>query len=386
MRTLNSNEVSPNLCKKISVMKLKNNLYFYLLIFIFLTLCSFSILDSPSSNGSWFVYKTKPYILETPKDFPTIKIPDDNHLTVEGVALGRKLFYEPMLSANNKIFCGTCHQQKFAFSDSTGTFSIGVDGIPGKRNAMAIFNMACINSNFFWDGRTKDLESQVIEPIQNPIEMHQSLPDVIVKLQKTKDYPRLFKRAFGSRKITVKMLQYAIAQFERTIISSNSRYDKYVRHEEGGYLTPEEFDGLNIFNSKSKGNCSFCHKFNENFADQAFHNIGLDSFSQDEGRYAVNKLKYDFGKFRTPTLRNVELTGPYMHDGRFKNLNQVLDHYNGGFKNSPTIDKKIFKLRKGNMTQSDKEKIILFLKTLTDYDLISNPKYSNPNTTIVLHK
>ncbi len=355
----------------------KNITLFHTIIIVFICICSFSTRNYYNFNG--LGVKAHPYNLEIPKNFPEVKIPKDNPLTIEGVNLGRELFYEPMLSANNKMSCGTCHQQKFAFVDSTRSVSIGIDGLPGKRNTLSVFNLAWIDKDLFWDGRSKDLESQVIEPIQNPKEMHQSLSNTISKLQSNKHYSRLFKKAFGSSTITIKMVQNAIAQFERTIISSNSRYDKFRRNEEGGYLTTEEKDGLNLFINDTKGNCATCHTLNTEFNDKLFHNIGLDSITQDSGRVIVLNANYSLGKFRTPNLRNVELTAPYMHDGRFQTLYQVLDHYDLEFKRSIYLDKKISKRRKGNLSKEEKEKIILFLKTLTDYDLINNPKYSNPH-------
>lgn len=350
-------------------MKLKFIVCYCLVIFIVIVAtCSFSIInDLPT-----------PYKLETPPGFFEMPIPKENPLTVEGIALGRKLFYEPLLSANNKMSCGSCHQQKYAFSD-TSSFSTGVDGVKGKRNALPIFNLGWTNEGFFWDGRAATLEAQAIEPMQNPIEMHETLENAVAELQCTSVYPHLFKKAFGSKTITVTMIANAIAQFERTIISSDSRYDKFTRKEPGGYLSPEEISGLNLFVDTDKGNCVGCHVLNGPLTSFMYIDIGLDSIAQDSGRYVMNPSLNEVGKFKIPSLRNTALTAPYMHDGRFQTLDQVLDHYSEGFKMSPNVNKLIFKNGKGRLSPSEKQYIIKFLKTLTDSSLIENPKFSNPN-------
>ncbi|MEO6903471.1 MAG: cytochrome c peroxidase [Bacteroidia bacterium] len=354
-------------------MKFKIILAFCICGFFTIIMSSFSIF-----KNSFFSTLT-PYKLEIPENFFDMKIPMDNPLTVEGVELGRKLFYEPLLSGNNKISCGTCHQQKYAFADSSVAFSRGVDGVKGNRNTMTLFNLGWSNRGLFWDGRSANLESQVIEPIKNPAEMHESLENAVGKLQKSKVYRSLFKKAFGSKTITSKMIMYAIAQFERTIISSNSRYDKFVRKEKGGYLTAIELKGLNLFSSSEKGECFSCHLLNGLLTSFTYNNIGLEYIAKDSGRYNVNFSCNEIGAFKTPSLRNIALTAPYMHDGRFQTLDQVMDHYNDGFKYSPNLDRIIYKRVKGNLSVEEKKCIIEFMKTLTDSVLISDPKYSNPN-------
>jgi cytochrome c peroxidase len=314
--------------------------------------------------------------LNTPVGFPKINIPASNLLTVEGIALGRKLFYDPILSLDNTQSCGSCHNQKFAFTDSTLQFSKGITGEIGNRNAMPIMNLAWERA-FFWDGGSATLEDQVIGPITNPIEMHETLPNVLRKLNADATYKKLFKRAFGSDSITTKQIMKAIAQFERTVISANSKYDKYVRGEVE--LTFDELKGMELIEDQTKGDCFHCHVLGSTFTDFDFKNNGLDSVFTDLGRYRVTLKETDKGKFKTPTLRNVELTAPYMHDGRFKTLEEVLEHYNTGFaENSPNLDVNIALGKKGRMSETEKQQIIAFLKTLTDYDFINNPNFKKP--------
>lgn len=356
-------------------MKFRTSIVYCICIFIGLGLTSFSSLQDT-------VYDTlTPYPLATPSNFPPLPLSKENPLTIEGVALGRKLFYEPLLSRNNKISCGTCHQQKYAFSDSTVSFSTGVDGIKGKRNSMPLFNLGWTSAGYFWDGRSETLESQAAEPIKNPMEMHETLENVIVKLQNSFEYPILFKKAFGSDVITERMVRYAIAQFERSIISADSKFDRFIRNEPGGNLTAEEKMGVRLFTSPDKGACFSCHPLNGILTGFTYNDIGLDSIVQDSGRYVVGRFVSDIGKFKTPSLRNIALTAPYMHDGRFQTLEQVMDHYNEGFKHSQNLDRLIYKEGegKGILTAAEKKNIILFLKTLTDSTLISDVRFSDPN-------
>lgn len=314
--------------------------------------------------------------LNTPVGFPKINIPASNLLTVEGIALGRKLFYDPILSLDNTQSCASCHNQKYAFTDSTLQFSTGITGAIGTRNAPAIMNLAW-ERTFFWDGGAATLEDQVIGPITNPIEMHETLPNVLRKLNADATYKKLFKRAFGSDSITTKQIMKAIAQFERTVISANSKYDKYVRGEVE--LTFDELKGMELIEDQTKGDCFHCHVLGSTFTDFDFKNNGLDSVFTDLGRYRVTLKETDKGKFKTPTLRNIELTAPYMHDGRFKTLEEVLEHYNTGFaENSPNLDVNIALGKKGRMSEIEKQQIIAFLKTLTDYDFINNPNFKKP--------
>lgn len=317
-----------------------------------------------------------PYNLVIPQGLPNMPIPADNPLTVEGVALGRKLFYDPILSGDNTQSCGSCHKQNFAFVDSSLQFSIGIDNQPGTRNAMPLFNLGWNTKGLFWDGGASNLESQVIGPIQNPVEMHESLPNVIAELRTHAEYPALFKAAFGTDSITVPLLMKAIAQFERTLISGNSKYDLYLRGL--ATLTPQELNGLDLYTNMSKGDCNHCHVLGSTFSDFEYRNTGLDSIPVDKGRGLITLNPADDGKFKTPSLRNIALTAPYMHDGRFSDLTQVLNFYNTGFHYTQNLDVNMQTAVKGRLSQQEMLDIIAFLNTLTDTDFITNPAFSKP--------
>ena len=316
-----------------------------------------------------------PYTLAIPKGLPQMQIPVDNPLTVEGIALGRRLFYDPILSGNQRMACGSCHNQSFAFTDSTLALSMGIDNLPGVRNSMPLFNLG-YQRKFFWDGGAADLESQVIGPIQNPVEMHAVLGDVIGRLNAHSEYPALFRQAFGTDKITTALLMKAIAQFERTMVSGNSKFDKYKRGEAS--LTAQEANGMALFEDEAKGDCNHCHSLGSTFSDFEFRNNGVDSIYADAGRYKITLLGSDSGKFKTPSLRNIALTAPYMHDGRFKTLQECLNHYNTGFHYSPTLDPVLASTVKGRMSAQDMADIIAFLQTLTDTEFTDNPAFKKP--------
>ncbi|MBK7763555.1 MAG: c-type cytochrome [Bacteroidetes bacterium] len=308
------------------------------------------------------------YNLNMPAGLPPMFIPADNPMTVEGVALGKKLFYEPRLSANNAMSCASCHQFKNYFVDSNKQFSTGVDNIAGTRNSMPLFNIGYAKK-FFWDGGATDLESQVIGPIMNPIEMHETMGNVISKLQADAEYPSLFKKAFGSDIITSKMIMQAVAQFERTMISANSKYDKYKRGELS--LTAQEMRGLAVYLDDTKGDCVHCHTIGSTFTDFDFRNTGLDSIPIDKGRGLITLLPSDDGKFKTPSLRNIEMTSPYMHDGRFTTLRQCIEHYNKNFKYTANLATELKVLPKNRMTEADIDDLIAFLQTLTDTEFLN---------------
>jgi cytochrome c peroxidase len=313
-----------------------------------------------------------PYVLAIPRGLPPMPIPADNPLTVEGVALGKRLFYDPILSGDNTQSCASCHRQSFAFTDSTLQFSIGIDQRAGNRNAMPLFNIGYAR-NFFWDGGAANLETQVLGPITNPLEMHEELANCIAELRADPEYPNLFLKAFGTDSITTALLMKAIAQFERTILSGNSKYDAVQRGT--ATFTAAEQRGRDIFTDFQKGDCTHCHTLGSTFTDFEYRNTGLDSIAVDSGRARITLLPADLGRFKTPSLRNVELTGPYMHDGRFTTLQQVMDHYNTGFHYPPNLDPNLRSAVKGRMTQQDMDDLIAFMKTLTDYDLISDPRF-----------
>jgi cytochrome c peroxidase len=319
--------------------------------------------------------------------FETPPIASDNELTVQGVKLGRMLFYEKKLSANQTQSCASCHRQEHAFVD-TARFSEGIRGLKGHRNSMAIFNMAWNTNEFFWDGRANLLRHQSLMPIEDPLEMDDSLPNVINKLKGEKTYRDQFTRAFGSEEINAEKISLALEQFMNSIVSVNSRYDKAEQgllqldsiEERGKFLFFAEFNPG--FPNLSGADCAHCHS-SINFSNNRYLNNALDSDADmtDMGRMNVTNNPSDKGKFKVTSLRNIALTPPYMHDGRFKTLEEVVDHYDSGMKNSSTIDPTlIYPLNNGGLQLSsdDKKALVAFLKTLTDDDLITNPAYSDP--------
>ena len=319
-------------------------------------------------------YIPTPYELNIFEKFPELPVPEDNPLTVEGVELGRMLFYDPILSGDSTQSCSSCHIQEFAFSDNR-RFSVGVDNKAGNRNSMPIINSGWYN-NFFWDGRANSLEEQALDPVKNPIEMHGSWEIAIKRIKASDIYPSLFDKAFNQTRISKELVVKAIAQFGRTLISDNSKYDKVLRKETS--FSEAELRGLNLFFTE-KADCFHCHG-NILFSDAAFHNSGLDEFPNDYGLEHRTKYRRDRGKFKTPTLRNLVFTAPYMHDGRFSTLEEVIDFYSEGVKDSPTIDPLMKYVERGGVQLSEEEKsdLLAFLMTLTDSTFISNPAFSNP--------
>lgn len=321
------------------------------------------------------VWDPTPYELVIPQSFPDMPIPIDNPMTVEGVELGRALFYDPILSADNTQSCASCHEPAFSFTDNGRRFSKGIDGIEGTRNSMPVINAGWMPT-LFWDGSRTSLEDQALEPVTNPIEMHQTWPEAMSKLNAHPEYPDLFFDAFGTRDIDSTLVTKAIAQFERTLISSNSKYDRYFRGEV--QLTQAESKGFEIFFTE-KGDCFHCHA-TILYTDNLFHNNGLDANHIDKGLFEVTGNENDIGKFKTPTLRNIEFTAPYMHDGRFETLEEVIDFYSHGVQWSPTIDPLMKKVDQGGvqLTEDEKQYLLAFLKTLTDTTFINNPDYADP--------
>lgn len=332
-------------------------------------------------------YKNEPYPLEYPASFGNrTNIPASNPLTKEGVYLGRMLFYEKKLSANNRVSCGSCHIQRLAFTDGKA-FSTGIDGVPTDRNAMSLANLLWVR-NFFWDGRVSSLEQQALTPLTAPHEMGQ-LPDISAeKLRRTELYPPLFRAAFGTDSISGDRIVKALAQFERTLISARSPYDLYL---EGQYQPDSAaLRGMRLFMTAPAparqvrgANCSHCHGGPKLYLE-LFHNNGLDSIPHDPGREKQTGLAADRGRFRVPTLRNIALTAPYMHDGRFRSLEEVLDHYSDHIHNSASLSPVLrntsneaggSSLRLSKQEQKD---IIAFLHLLTDSSFITNPAFSDP--------
>ncbi|GHC45646.1 cytochrome-c peroxidase [Ulvibacter litoralis] len=330
-------------------------------------------------------YTPTPVSLEIPQLFGQLllppTIPSDNPLTAEGIALGKKLFYDPILSADGTQACATCHDPQAAFSD-TRKFSIGIDGIEGTRNSMPLFNLAWnSNQNFFWDGRANSLENQALEPVENPIEMHNTWGNATAELQATANYPELFSKAFGTDVITKSLVTKAIAQFEMTLISANSKFDKYLLGE--ATLTESESNGIAVFMDETRGDCFHCHGDPNSplWTDNTFHNNGLDATITDLGLGGFSGDPREFGLFKSPSLRNLAYTAPYMHDGRFQTLDEVINHYSEGLVYSETIDPLMKKVSEGgvHLTEEDKADLKAFLLTLSEPGFRNNPDFQNPN-------
>lgn len=314
--------------------------------------------------------KFAPYAFKMSATFPMPDLPRDNPLTVERVELGRKLFFDKGISINDEQSCADCHSPEKAFTDGR-LLARGAEGEVGPRNTMPLFNLAW-KREFFWDGRAKSIREQVLQPIQNPIEMHQSLTNLVMKLAKDGNYPALFNAAFGSTEVTAEKIALALENYLLTLTSFDSKFDRVLRGQEK--FTSEEQRGFELFSTEYDprrgqfgADCFHCHG-GPLFQSQGFANNGLDATFKDIGREKVTGKESDRGKFAVPSLRNVALSGPYMHDGRFKTLEEVVEHYVSGVKRSATLDPNIAKHPDGGvpLSDSDKKCLVAFLKTLTE--------------------
>jgi len=324
--------------------------------------------------------KYTPFRFQMAATFPMPDLPMDNPLIEERVSLGQKLFQDPAFSKDNSISCLACHNPEKGFSDPR-RFSIGIHGDPGTRNSMTLLNLAWKKS-FFWDGRATSLRQQVLMPVQEHDEMDESLANVANKLSSNSTYPPLFEMAFGSPKINPDKISLALEQFILTLTSYRSKFDLAMAGLTK--LTPEEQRGFELFMTEYEprmgqrgADCFHCHG-GALFTDSQFHNNGLDVSPTDPGRAKVTGRDGDLGKFSTPTLRNVALTAPYMHDGRFKTLEEVIEHYSSGVQRSPTLDPNLAKhpAEGIQLSSPDKKALVAFLKTLTDTNL---PASFSPN-------
>lgn len=326
----------------------------------------------------------EPYTLEI-GFLPPPNLPFDNPLTREGVKLGRMLFYDTILSRDNSQACASCHLQSNGFTDPN-QFSTGINGFEGPRNSMSSFNMAWNDNGFFWDGRATLLRHQVLLPIQDELEMDETLANIVIKLNASSLYTTQFNRAFGTTIIDTVLISKALEQFLLSIVSNRSKYDKYLAGEYS--LTAIEERGRYLFFNEvnpgfpqfSGADCVHCHS-GANFSNNLYMNNGLDTDAgmTDLGRQLVTNNPSDKGRFKVVSLRNIELTGPYMHDGRFNTLEEVIDHYDL-VQNSSTLDPS-FEQQLPNGLQlsvSDKEALVKFLKLLTDESLATDTRYSNP--------
>lgn len=306
-----------------------------------------------------------------------------NPVTVEGASIGRYLFYDPILSSDSSISCSSCHNQKTAFSNSTA-FSVGVNGGKTDRNALPLFNLAW-HPSYFYDGRANTLEDQISHPIKAKNEMNMNWGLILQRLNSNKFYLNKFKTIYDAEKIDSVHVKNVLAQFLRTLISYQSKFDRIIAKKER--FNQSEFNGFGLVNNQIKGDCFHCHPTDGNglMTKFAFSNNGLDSIYKatdykDKGRGAITGNGKDNGKFKVPSLRNIALTAPYMHDGRFKTLDEVLDFYSTGVHMSANIDSKMgYAYQKGvKLSNEEKKDIKAFLNTLTDSIFINKKEYSNP--------
>jgi cytochrome c peroxidase len=305
--------------------------------------------------------------IKAPLGLPPVPIPADNPPTAETIALGRKLFYDKRLSKDNTLACASCHSPAMDFTDGL-SISRGVGGMTGVRNAPTVANTAYLPLQF-WDGRAISLEEQAASPISDPVEMNQTHEVSVSKLGLDPGYQAMFLKAFGSKDVTLIRVEKSLASFERTILSGDSAFDRYEYGEDAKALTPAQIRGLSLFRDPHKGNCAACHSIDAGsalFTDGKFHNIGEgvgnDGNFTDIGRFHQTKVATDQGAFKTPTLRNISNTSPYMHDGSLKTLKEVVDFYAGGGNSNPYLDKEIRTIQLSGQERTD---LVEFLKSLT---------------------
>ena len=327
-------------------------------------------------------YELKPYHFSNISSFPTMPLPEEQ-ITVEGAMLGRYLFYDSILSRDYSMSCSSCHHQSNAFSD-VRMKSVGVNGDTLERNSMALFNLAWY-PRFFWDGRASSIEDQVLFPVNAHNELGLGWEKAVSRLNQNSFYREKFKILFGDHEIDSIMVTNVMGQFLRTLISADSKYDRVLQKKDSFY--EDELAGFILMNEQNKGNCLHCHPTdsqrlgtNLEFTNNGLQNAKFIDEYQDLGLYNVTSRPQDIGKFKVPSLRNIALTAPYMHDGSFKTLEEVLDFYSEGVHPSLNIDHRMAFQNTGGVHLNDREKeqIIAFLNTLTDSTFITNEAFSNP--------
>jgi cytochrome c peroxidase len=373
---------------KLNMKKVKYLSLLVVIISIFSSCRKDEQVPAPSDNNG-----PTPYSIVIPKYFPTeLNIPANNPMTVEGIKLGRYLFYDGRLcgKVDTLMSCGTCHKQQYAFENGVG-YAYGVTGIKTPHVMLPYINLVFNSSGYLWNGKVEhnnpayntpttyggNLEDVVWMGVVAPHEMHSDTNKAKTAIQNISIYPPMFKAAFGSETVTFKNIAKAVAQFIRTLISSDSKFDKYMRGEES--LTASEMNGYVIFNTE-KGDCFHCHGTILFTSNQFFNNAKDTVFNDARDRYAVTLDPADHGAYKATTLRNIELTGPYMHDGRFTTLDQVIDFYSEGLIWSPYVSPLMKKVNDGGaqLTPSEKADLKAFLLTLTDNTFITNPDFAKP--------
>ena len=312
--------------------------------------------------------------------------PNNNPITDEGATLGRVLFYDKALSLNNTTACASCHTQETGFTDPK-QFSVGFEGGLTGRNSMSLSNARYYEpEHFFWDERAATLEDQVLMPIQDQVEMGMTLDSLEVRLAATDYYPILFEEAFGDANITSERISLALAQFVRSMVSYESPFDVAV--EANGGDTDGDLPGLSALENLGKniffgrGGCDNCHETTLFIAEEAFNN-GLDATTGiDDGLGAVSGRQNELGLFKVPSLRNVELGAPYMHDGRFQTLRDVVEFYNNGVQDHPNLSNEMRgrngQIRRLNLDNEEIEALVAFMESLTDQELVADEKFSDP--------
>lgn len=307
-----------------------------------------------------------PVEIKVPLGLPPVPVPADNPLTVETIALGRRLYYDPILSADNTVSCASCHGPAYGFADNK-PFSEGVNKKLGGRNSPPVANAGYFNVQF-WDGRAPSLEKQAEGPVANPVEMAATLPQVEERLNADPSYREQFAKAWGPGPITYDMVEKSIASFERTVLVAKSPFDRWKYGHDENAVSPAVKRGFVVFTSKDKGNCSTCHLVGEQYAlftDNKFHNLGVGvDFGKfaDDGLFAVTHKESDRGLFKTPSLRNIAMTAPYMHDGSLKDLKQVIDYYIGAGNSNVNLDKQIHVL--DFLSGQERDDLMAFLNSL----------------------
>ncbi len=347
-------------------------------------------------------YRPTPYVIDIPFGFPTeLNIPDDNPMTVEGVELGRYLFYDGRLSGRTEtdslMSCATCHRQERSFEagvdhpDFPGGFPHGITGKPTHHVMLPMINLVWNQNGYGWNGflfpenpnpNLRNIEDFVRLAVMAEDEIDGDTARVVALFQSLPGYTELFYKAFGSDKVTFKNIERAIAQFVRTLISANSRFDKYMRGEV--QLTPSELHGYVLFTTEEGADCFHCHGGYGNplFTTSLFYNNGKDTvFTDPFDRYSVTGDQMDKGAYKATTLRNIEVQGPYMHDGRFATLEEVIEFYSHGLKQSPYVNPLMHHINEGGvqLTPQEKEDLLNFIKTLRDDEFMTNPNFSRPD-------
>jgi cytochrome c peroxidase len=305
--------------------------------------------------------------IEPPLGLPPVPIPRSNPETAESIALGRKLFYDKRLSRDNTVACASCHNPVIDFTDGR-KHSLGVGGRTGTRNAPTVVNAAYMPAQF-WDGRAASLEAQAAGPIANPLEMDQGHDIWVSNLDADPAYKAAFRKAFGPGPATLGRVEKAIASFERTLLSGNSPFDRYQFGGDPKALSRGAIRGLKVFLDPQRGNCAACHTINAKYAlftDGKFHDTGAGVDGEGEltdlGRFLQSRNESDKGAFKTPTLRNVAKSAPYMHDGSLKTLKDVVDFYAGGGNSNPNLDKEMKSIKLSGPERAD---LVEFLQSLT---------------------